>query len=474
MAHVEGNQNSSEGATKGWRQGMMALLGELKAKLVEVMLKLKKLGEEDPRRVIHSLKVGLAITLVSTFYYLDPLYHSFGSSAMWAVFTVIVVSEFSVGATLGKGLNRGLATLVAGAMGLGSYYLASSTGDIVQPIILGAVVFLLVAGVTYIRFFPQMKARYDYGLLVFILTFCLVSVSGNREDKIIDIAKKRVTSILIGGLISVLVCIFVYPIWAGDDLHNLISKNIEKLGNFLEGFGDEYFIEGGECNKSFLQGYKTVLHSKHAEENLANFARLEPGHGNFLFRHPWKQYLKIGSLSRQCAYRIDVLNGFLNSAKTPSQIKSKLQEPCIKMSTETGKALKELAVAINKMVPPSVAEQHMTKSKIAAMNLLTTLKIGLFEGTNLVEAIPVVTVASLLVDVVYCTDKLAESINELSSLAKFKNKDCKVAPQHLTSPKKKEAQQPFDCDNSGCNYVIEINQAATNLSQIENPQLLSS
>lgn len=94
---------------------------------------------------------------------------------------------------------------------------------------------IAAGGATYIRFFPQMKKRYDYGLLVFILTFCLVSVSSYREKEILDIAQKRVVTILIGGLISVLVCIFVYPIWAGDDLHNLVSKNIEKLGNFLQG-----------------------------------------------------------------------------------------------------------------------------------------------------------------------------------------------------------------------------------------------
>lgn len=94
---------------------------------------------------------------------------------------------------------------------------------------------IAAAGVTYIRFLPQMKARYDYGLLVFILTFCLVSVSSYRDGEILDIAQKRVTTILAGGLISVLVCIFVYPVWAGGDLHSLVSKNIEKLGNFLEG-----------------------------------------------------------------------------------------------------------------------------------------------------------------------------------------------------------------------------------------------
>ena len=47
--------------------------------------------------MIHSLKVGLALTLVSLFYYFKPLYDGFGFSTMWAVLTVVVVFEFSKG-----------------------------------------------------------------------------------------------------------------------------------------------------------------------------------------------------------------------------------------------------------------------------------------------------------------------------------------------------------------------------------------
>lgn len=57
----------------------------------------EKIVQEDPRRVIHSLKVGFALTLVSLLYYLQPLYKSFGISAMWAIITVLLVFEFSAG-----------------------------------------------------------------------------------------------------------------------------------------------------------------------------------------------------------------------------------------------------------------------------------------------------------------------------------------------------------------------------------------
>lgn len=48
------------------------------------------------------------------------------------------------------------------------------------------------------------------------------------------------------------------------------------------------------------------------ETKQANFAWWEPGHGKFRFSHPWKQYLKIGVVTRQCGYHIEALSGYLD------------------------------------------------------------------------------------------------------------------------------------------------------------------
>lgn len=53
----------------------------------------------------------------------------------------MLLTYFS-GATLGKGLNRGLATLLAGALGVGVHHLASLSGGIGEPLLLGFFVFL--------------------------------------------------------------------------------------------------------------------------------------------------------------------------------------------------------------------------------------------------------------------------------------------------------------------------------------------
>ncbi|KAK7405729.1 hypothetical protein VNO78_07337 [Psophocarpus tetragonolobus] len=83
-------------------------------------------------------------------------------------------------------------------------------------------------------------------------------------------------------------------------------------------------------------------------------------------------------------------------------------------------------MAIHKMIPPSFAKPHISKSKIAATNIRSITKTGFLEDTDLFEVVPAQTIASLLVYVVSCSYEQAESIQELSTVAKFKNKDNEV------------------------------------------------
>lgn len=142
---------------------------------------------------------------------------------------------FLIGGTLSKGFNRGFATLIAGALGVGAIHLARFFGNKGEPIVIGILVFSLGAAATFSRFFPRIKQRYDYGALIFILTFSMVAISGYRTDEILVMAYQRLSTILIGGTICILVSIFVFPVWAGEDLHKMIANNINKLAKYLEG-----------------------------------------------------------------------------------------------------------------------------------------------------------------------------------------------------------------------------------------------
>uniref|UniRef100_A0A453BYH9 Aluminum-activated malate transporter 1 n=1 Tax=Aegilops tauschii subsp. strangulata TaxID=200361 RepID=A0A453BYH9_AEGTS len=199
--------------------------------------KVGRIAREDPRRVAHSLKVGLALTLVSVFYYVTPLFKGFGVSTLWAVLTVVVVMEYTVGGTLSKGLNRAFATLVAGFIAVGAHQVANRCGAQGEPILLAIFVFLLASAATFSRFIPEIKARYDYGVTIFILTFSLVAVSSYRVEELIQLAHQRFSTIVIGVLTCLCTTIFVFPVWAGEDLHKLTAGNLDKLAQFLQGIG---------------------------------------------------------------------------------------------------------------------------------------------------------------------------------------------------------------------------------------------
>jgi hypothetical protein len=96
--------------------------------------------------------------------------------------------------------------------------------------------FIFAAAIaSFIRFFPEVKTRYDYGMLIFILTFSLISVSGFRDDEVLKMAHKRLSTIFLGGSACVMISIFVCPVWAGEELHYSIAQKLETLGDFLEG-----------------------------------------------------------------------------------------------------------------------------------------------------------------------------------------------------------------------------------------------
>ena len=94
MTNINEQTSGSFGRAWSW---LKALPVNLWLSIADTGCKAKKLGEDDPRRIIHACKVGLAITLVSLFFYFNTLYDGFGVAAMWAVLTVVVVFEFSVG-----------------------------------------------------------------------------------------------------------------------------------------------------------------------------------------------------------------------------------------------------------------------------------------------------------------------------------------------------------------------------------------
>ncbi|CAD6260964.1 unnamed protein product [Miscanthus lutarioriparius] len=398
---MESGANGAGGGGGGfWRARCWELLCSaavmLRAKVVGFARKLARIARDDPRRVAHSLKVGLALTLVSVLYYVRPLFNNWGVSTMWAVLTTVVAMEYTVGGTLCKGLNRAFGTLVAGFIAVGAHKVAYLCGDKAEPVLLAIFVFLLSSAATFSRFIPEVKARYDYGVTIFILTFSLVAVSSYRVDELIRLAHQRFSTIVVG----VATC-QTPP--SSSSRENATFENLEA--------------------KPFLQVYKSVLNSKATEDSLCNFAKWKPCHGKFKFRHPWRQYQKLGALSRQCASSMEALASYviaLTRTEYPEahpELCLEVRTACRQMSLHSAKALRELSAAMRMMTLPSPANVHMS----AVIKAARGLRDELSEDADLVQAMHVAVIASLLSDLVTKTKQITESVDILARLARFKN-----------------------------------------------------
>lgn len=111
------------------------------------------------------------------------------------------------------------------------------------------------------------------------------------------------------------------------------------------------------------------------------------------------------------------------------EIRNRIEESCSKLSLESGKALKALASDFRTMTKSPSADPHIANAKAAAKSLKSLLKSGLREDIDLLEVVPAATVASLLLDVVNCTEKIVESVYELGSLANFETVEATVSPE---------------------------------------------
>lgn len=110
-------------------------------------------------------------------------------------------------------------------------------GRILKDILVIVVVACIYAAAlsTFARFFNPIKKKYDNGVVVFILTFSMIAISGYREEKIMKMAYQRLLAVVIGAVTGIIISVLVFPTWTGESLSNLVSNNLEKVANALEG-----------------------------------------------------------------------------------------------------------------------------------------------------------------------------------------------------------------------------------------------
>ncbi|KAK2990500.1 hypothetical protein RJ640_019780 [Escallonia rubra] len=383
--------------------------------------------DPDTRKFIHCVKVGIALVLVSLLYLLDPLFKKVGGNAMWAIMTVVVAFEFFAGATLSKGVNRGVGTILGGGLGCLVAILADEIGGIGHAIAVATSVFIFGAAATYSRFVPSVKKKYDYGVMIFILTFSLVVVSGLRAGTVMKLARERLLTIGMGFAVCIFTNLLIFPMWASDELHRTTAFKFENLARSVEGCLEEYFALVGEKeiqpSANIVSICSSMLHSKSNEESQANFAMWEPWHGKFGLSYPWEKYLQIGEVTRELASTILSLKGCLQSSRQPSPtLRQSIKQPCEIAGLYLASILRELG--------QSIEEMKKCRAKVLIVPHLHTMKAelssvtshSLLEGSENGEGLAMAGFLFLLTGTVEKVEVLAKEVEELGEIAGFKTK----------------------------------------------------
>ncbi|KAL8141855.1 hypothetical protein V2J09_014887 [Rumex salicifolius] len=348
-------------------------------RLIEFGGNLVEMGKLDPRTILFAAKLSIALMIVSVLVMIKQPFNEIGFYSFWALLTVIVMFEYSVGEILHKGFHRLVAIFLGGGLGLSMAALCSLIGGWEK---VSTAILITIAGfyAAYIKLYPSVKP-YSSGFQVFLLVFCSIILSGYSSAGSIHVALTVFLVMALSAAICLVVNACIFPSWAGDSLRESLVKNLIKLADSLEGCVEGYLNHDGYERIPFeiltyqafddplYSSYRSILESTSHENSLVRNACWEPSFLRYkMLKYPWKSYGRLSGAIRHCALMIMALHGcVMSDIQASSTIKHKYSEELKRVSDEASKVLHELAEKIKtreKLDSIEILHEAMTAAEI--------------------------------------------------------------------------------------------------------------
>jgi uncharacterized membrane protein YccC len=157
------------------------------------------------------------------------IYHAFNlPQGYWAVFTVVIVMQASIGGTLAASIDRTKGTALGAVVGAVAAWLHPRT-----PIGLGAAMTLAV-GIT--AFAAALRPSLKVAPVTAVIM--LISPAGSDLGPLAS-AAYRVVEIVIGGVIGVLGTLLIFPARSNEVVVAKIQAVLDLMAQVIEGYADD-------------------------------------------------------------------------------------------------------------------------------------------------------------------------------------------------------------------------------------------
>lgn len=123
--------------------------------------------------------------------------------------------------------------------------------------------------------------------------------------------------------------------------------------------------------------------------------------------------------------------------QAPETTKKPLSDICVRLSSECSKVLKESSTSIKSMRRSGTTDIFVGEMNAAVQKLHSCLLQQQTNSMPLTEALPAITIASLLIEIAKRVEGVVEAVNKLAAAANFKHADDE-------KPNKSEAAETVD------------------------------